>query len=343
MNSPKKKIEKITDYFCQKPRVISKENINKIKSAHKKKLRIFDEIESKDILMKKNNLEIKRIKTDSIKQLIYTYQKVPKIWQNQKNYQNQVYEIFSKSPKFLQYLGNASNTNTHRQYYNQEKENNNISNSNTNINSNESRNDNIDFLSKKMKKKIQNLNLSPVSENFSHQKEIPKIMNTTPNVRSYFHKKDETKKIKEIINIFDELSIKYPIKDKIYDLYPNQEIEKINKTERRNIPTIERRKRKQVLKNNIYLNINTTNTHNKNANAKKRKKYNINTETNLTELKNQIKNPLVLKNLERINFFGPYYSYCSQCGARNIDFYQKLTLRQLNNITNEIKKYRNIS
>ena len=39
--------------------------------------------------MKKNNLEIKRIKTDSIKQLIYTYQKVPKIWQNQKNYQNQ--------------------------------------------------------------------------------------------------------------------------------------------------------------------------------------------------------------------------------------------------------------
>ena len=200
MNSPKKKIEKIKDYFCQKPRVISKENINKIKSAHKKKLRIFDEIESKDILMKKNNLEIKRIKTDSIKQLIYTYQKVPKIWQNQKNYQNQVYEIFSKSPKFLQYLGNASNTNTHRQYYNQEKENNNISNSNTNINSNESRNDNIDFLSKKMKKKIQNLNLSPVSENFSHQKEIPKIMNTTPNVRSYFHKKDETKKIKEIIN-----------------------------------------------------------------------------------------------------------------------------------------------
>ena len=343
MNSPKKKIEKITDYFCQKPRVISKENINKIKSAHKKKLRIFDEIESKDILMKKNNLEIKRIKTDSIKQLIYTYQKVPKIWQNQKNYQNQVYEIFSKSPKFLQYLGNASNTNTHRQYYNQEKENNNISNSNTNINSNESRNDNIDFLSKKMKKKIQNLNLSPVSENFSHQKEIPKIMNTTPNVRSYFHKKDETKKIKEIINIFDELSIKYPIKDKIYDLYPNQEIEKINKTERRNIPTIERRKRKQVLKNNIYLNINTTNTHNKNANAKKRKKYNIDTETNLTELKYQIKNPLVLKNLERINFFGPYYSYCSQCGARNIDFYQKLTLRQLNNITNEIKKYRNIS
>ena len=342
MNSPKKKIEKIKDYFCQKPRVISKENINKIKSAHKKKLRIFDEIESKDILMKKNNLEIKRIKTDSIKQLIYTYQKVPKIWQNQKNYQNQVYEIFSKSPKFLQYLGSASNTNTHRQYYNQEKENNNISNSNTNINSNESRNDNIDFLSKKMKKKIQNLNLSPVSENFSHQKEIPKIMNTTPNVRSYFHKKDETKKIKEIINIFDELSIKYPIKDKIYDLYPNQEIEKINKTERRNIPTIERRKRKQVLKNNIYLNINTTNTHNKNANAKKRKKYNIYTETNLTELKNQIKNPLVLKNLERINFFGPYYSYCSQCGARNIDFYQKLTLRQLNNITNEIKKYRNI-
>ena len=341
MNSPKKKIEKIKDYFCEKPRIISKENINKIKSVRKKKLRIFDEIEEKDILMKNNNLEIKRIKTDSIKQLIYTYQKVPKIWQYQKNYQNQVYEIFSKDPKFLQYIGSANNANIRRQYEYQEKENNNINN--TNIKSNESRNDNIVGLSKTMKKKIKNLNLSPISENFNGQKETPKIMNTTPNVRSYFHKKDKTKKIKEIINILDELNVKYPIKDKIYDLYPNEEIEKINKTERRNIPTIDRRKRKQVLKNNICLNLITTYKHNKSLNVKKRKKNNFDTEINLSEMKKQkIKNPLVLKNLERINFFGPYYSYCSQCGERNIDFYQKLTLRQLNSITNEIKKYKNI-
>ena len=343
MNSPKKKIEKIKDYFCEKPRIISKENKNKIKSANKKTLKIFDEIELKDAIIKYSNLEIKKIKTDAIKQLIYTYQKVPKNWRNQKNYQNQVYEIFSKNPKFLQYIGSANNATTQPKYYKQEKENNNSYNLLANINSSGNRNDSMDILSQKMKNKIKNLNLSPISENFNHQKEIPKIINTTPNVRFKLKKKDDSKKVKEIINIFDELSLKYPIKDKINDLYSNEEIEKINKTERRKIQTIDRRKRKQVFRNNICLNLITTYKNNKSLNAKKRKKNEIDTEINLTEMKKQkIKNPLILKNLERINFFGPYYSYCSQCGVRNIDFYQKLTLSQLNKITNQIRKYRNL-
>ena len=55
-----------------------------------------------------------------------------------------------------------------------------------------------------------------------------------------------------------------------------------------------------------------------------------------------IKNPFIYKKLERINFYGPYYSYCSQCGIKNIDFYQKLPMGQLNSITNEIRKHRNL-
>jgi hypothetical protein len=97
------------------------------------------------------------------------------------------------------------------------------------------------------------------------------------------------------------------------------------------------------LKNNICLNLISTYKRNQSLNVKKRKKIKFNTDINLIELKKKkIKNPLVLKSLERINFFGPYYSYCSECGAKNIDFYQKLPLKQLNNITNEIRKYRNL-
>ena len=74
---------------------------NKFKSVRKKKLRIFDEIEAKDYLIYKNNSQIKKIKADSIKQLIYTNHPVPKKWRSKKNYQNQVYEIFSRNPNFL--------------------------------------------------------------------------------------------------------------------------------------------------------------------------------------------------------------------------------------------------
>jgi hypothetical protein len=61
MNSPKVKIEKIKDYFCIKPKILQKQNKIKNKSAHKRIVKIYDEIESKDILIKNNNLKIKKI------------------------------------------------------------------------------------------------------------------------------------------------------------------------------------------------------------------------------------------------------------------------------------------
>ena len=78
---------------------------NKIKSARNRKLRILDEIEAKDYLIYKNNSKIKKIKADSIKQLIYTNQPVPKKWKTKKNYPAQIYELFSRNPKFLHYIG----------------------------------------------------------------------------------------------------------------------------------------------------------------------------------------------------------------------------------------------
>ena len=53
-----------------------------------------------------------------------------------------------------------------------------------------------------------------------------------------------------------------------------------------------------------------------------------------------IKSPIAYKHLERINFYGPYYSYCPSCGYRNLKFYKKLNLNQLIKFTNIIKKYR---
>ena len=84
---------------------------------------------------------------------------------------------------------------------------------------------------------------------------------------------------------------------------------------------------------------NTKNTKNENINNNK---YIDDYDINLLKIKKEmIKSPIANKHLERINFYGPFYSYCPSCGIRNLKFYQKLHLNQLIQFTNLIKKFRN--
>lgn len=324
---------------------MEKTKIHKIKIAKRKKLRIYDEIEENEMFIKNSNNKIKKIKFDSIKQLIYTNQNIPKNWQTQKNYQNEVYEIFQKNPKFLQYVGNGYKNHQEPKYSLDEKGKQHNNHYLTNENNKNNYNDNTNLLNNKMKNKIQILSLSPISENPIHKnKNKYKYTNTTPNKNNFIINKNNTIKSKEMLNIFDELDMEYPIKEKINELFPKEEIEKINNTYRNYHPIINERKRKQVFKNNICLNLISSYKEKKSNNKKmifNGNKFDKN--KNLLKMKKQmIKNPLVLKNLEKINFYGPHYSFCSQCGIKNYDFYNKLPIKQLINITNEIKKYRNI-
>ena len=61
---------------------------------------------------------------------------------------------------------------------------------------------------------------------------------------------------------------------------------------------------------------------------------------NFVKKKFNIKDENIMKHLESIHFFGPYYSYCPPCGNRNIDFYKNLDNKKLNQIIQQIKKMR---
>ena len=52
----------------------------------------------------------------------------------------------------------------------------------------------------------------------------------------------------------------------------------------------------------------------------------------------KIKNPLVDKNLENINFYGPYFSYCPPCYNKNIEYYNNLEINQCLDLLHHIKK-----
>ena len=52
----------------------------------------------------------------------------------------------------------------------------------------------------------------------------------------------------------------------------------------------------------------------------------------------KVKNPLINKNLENINFYGPYFSYCPPCYNKNIEYYNNLEVNQCINLLHHIKK-----
>ena len=52
----------------------------------------------------------------------------------------------------------------------------------------------------------------------------------------------------------------------------------------------------------------------------------------------KINNPNVIKYLEGINYYGPYFSYCPPCGNRNLEFYKNLEINQCLRIIQQIKK-----
>ena len=52
----------------------------------------------------------------------------------------------------------------------------------------------------------------------------------------------------------------------------------------------------------------------------------------------KVKNPLVNKNLENINFYGPYFSYCPPCYNKNIEYYNNWEVNQCINLLHHIKK-----
>jgi hypothetical protein len=54
----------------------------------------------------------------------------------------------------------------------------------------------------------------------------------------------------------------------------------------------------------------------------------------------KINNPIIQKNLENINFYGPFYSYCPPCLNRNLDFYNNLEENQCLKLIQYIRKIR---
>ena len=99
---------------------------------------------------------------------------------------------------------------------------------------------------------------------------------------------------------------------------------------------------KQKNKSNSMININSNGKFRKIKIKKKDEKYgpflNFDYESFCKKIK--INNPIVERQLENINFYGPYYSYCPPCLNRNLEYYKHLEPNQCLKLIQFIRKMR---
>ena len=109
-------------------------------------------------------------------------------------------------------------------------------------------------------------------------------------------------------------------------------------------------KRKNVFRQNVFNNLVSNNASSVDTKFQKKKKLKIEINEKInpflgTDHKNFIKkieinNPIVNKNLESINYYGPYFSHCPPCYNRNLNYYKNLEINQCLEIIHHIKKNR---
>ena len=126
-----------------------------------------------------------------------------------------------------------------------------------------------------------------------------------------------------------------------------------------NFPSIRQKhnKRQNTFRQNIFTNLLPSSNRGKNVSLSRKNGFSsctnfrkkrldiqnknnifLNSDNEIFDRKININNPAILKYLEGINFFGPYFSYCPPCGNRNLEFYNNLEANQCLQIIQQIKK-----
>ena len=299
----------------------------------------YDIIEKKDIELKNIINNINNIKTNSIKEFIFSNKNVPKVWKRKKNYKNMVLDLFTNDNNFLGYFGNT----------NQNEKNISVNNDlkrpkTSNFEKNGTK------IKLKNKENLYNNNISRINENnysisSSKKLEKTKILKNKLNIQQEFDL------------IFDDLNEKFPIKNKLTEIYPGFTLE-TNKANTKKITdindnlktfgnSVDKRRFKYLkkLEKNIYNNIFLKNRNksyiNEDISKRQSNDFYYKSKNRIKIIKKELNDPKIFNQLQNMNFYGPYFSYCPFCSDNNIDFYKNIGKKQCISLLNYIKKDRN--
>ena len=291
-----------------------------------KKRIYYDIIERKEKEL--NNLEnnTNEVKKSSIKEFIYSNKNIPIIWKTKKNYQNLVLDIFNDDSDFLKYLGSKK-----------QKENKlNLNNDRPKTSIFEGKNRNVD-INKKEKERLS----------------FPKFPRPKKKLRMLLSPQAEVE------NIFDELKEKFPIKNKLKDLFPHYNLDEDTKDKKNNYSydkhiknkiskffgnhaTTSKSKYLKKMEKNIYNNLFSRDNKISFSNGQNIIKNNNNDfeykrKNRVKIMKKELNDPRIFNLLQNLNLYGPYFSYCPCCYDKNISFYKNIGRKQCISLLNYIK------
>ena len=301
---------------------------------------IYDDIEKSELKLKDKKKLLSRVKSATIKECVYSNYNIPENWKNKVGYENKILKLFSKDEKFLFYVGNKNNEfeETKSTIY---KKSNSFINKSFYTEDDKNSINNSELIMNKVnnKKKI----LLPL------ETENDKIKGIYINTKNKFHNEKKGKNYysdKEVLSILDDYNNAFPLKEKKEE---NKKLSKTFSDNFENIKKMKKNERQEAFRQNIYnkmipLNLKIQSVKNKNnkINKKQENKFGLYLNLNSEEFnkKIEIKNPIVKKYLESINFYGPYYSYCPPCKNRNMEFYKKMEQEKTIKLIQFIKKAR---
>ena len=272
-----------------------------------------DEIERRNIKIRLSQNKLNKIKKESIKDMIYANKYVPNSWRAKLNYQEQVRNLLANDENFLVYMGNLGKNDK-----------------------NKNKIDNLKMIGNK--KTLLNLNKN------NSNKKLKLFRNKTMDDR-------------EVDIYLTNLGKSFPIKEKLNELFDDKTLMTIENKNKINVKKnnsnndkadlrykcVITEKKKNDINKNIFINL----MNNKSRNIVKQKFYRVQSaiaknscikKLDDGKKKYKIKDKYAMQQLESINYYGPYYSYCPNCGKRNTDFYNNINSDILIDIVGQIKK-----
>lgn len=339
----------------------------------------YDDIESSNISIKDSTKILEDIKNKSIKEFIYTNKIIPDIWKKKLNYQDEMIKVITNDKNLLSYVGTSSRGEKKLSFDNKFPKINsrygamNITrNRNSEINNSEKiRFEKNDILNKDNEqsnlsdsyyKGIRNkLNFS--KKNDLSEKEINALMEEYKTAFPIKEKLQElyitsnyykiNKNTNDQITVNDENSENKVINaHQTHNSINSNTMSQMKRNTYNSLSSVNKKivsKKQKTFRQNIFNNLSPSND-NTFYSLEKSNLMNMNKSSNIIRNKNakvnntqkiiDITNPIIKKNVESINNFGPYFSYCPSCRNKNMDFYNNLEPNHCLELIHYIKKIR---
>ena len=333
----------------------------------------YEDLINSDLRIKNNRHKLSKIKSNSIKESIYSNKIIPNNWKIMLDYQPTVYKVIDKDPSFAYYLGRSQNQNKNNKFQHAQQL--------KSVNDMQSIGQKsmssfikkfFDEIPEKNNSEEKNSGIGDVTpENFSmteSKRELEKVEKNALRKKSVaFHGKGINNLYEKNLMIddklisskLDEYRTKYDLNKYMKEIKNKKEEDKNKKLP--NIPQIENLEERQsnymhflktrstndkerVLKSSIYYNL--IGKHN-DDNTKKMKKIKLKPlqSENIYLFHNEefdkvieITNPKIKRDLELINYYGPLYTHCKFCNNRNLEFYKNSEPNQTLKLLQYLKK-----